>query len=263
MTPTRPEAGGELPPLSTAAACVGLIPARAGSKRVPGKNARMLGGHPLIAYAIASALDSGVLDAVIVSTDSPEIAEVARGIGAEVPFLRPAHLAGDHSPDIDWVRHLLATLESVGRTWDCYAILRPTSPFRRPETIRRAWAAFRADGHADSLRAVQPSREHPAKQWIVEGARMRPVMPNPKPGATPWHSTPYQSLPPVYVQNASLEIARTAAPLRTGTISGTVIMPFLTEGLEGFDINGPEDWLLAEHYAREDPALLPVVRGGS
>lgn len=263
MTPTRPEAGGELPSLPPAPTCVGLIPARSGSKRVPGKNARLLGGQPLIAYAVASALDSGVLDGVIVSTDSPEIAELAQRFGAEVPFLRPAHLAGDHSPDIEWVRHLLARFEDDGRTWDCYAILRPTSPFRRPETIRRAWAAFRADGRADSLRAVQPSREHPAKQWIVEGARMRPVMANPDPSATPWHSTPYQALPPVHVQNASLEIARTAAPLRSGTISGGVIMPFLTDGLEGFDINGPEDWILAEHYAREYPALLPVVRGRS
>jgi CMP-N,N'-diacetyllegionaminic acid synthase len=263
MTRTRSEAIVEPSPLPRDATCVGLIPARAGSKRVPGKNVRMLGGHPLIAYAVASALDSGVLDGVIVSTDSPEIAEVAQAFGAEVPFLRPAEMAGDRSPDIEWIRHLLATLEGEGRAWDCYAILRPTSPFRQPETIRRAWAAFRADGRADSLRAVQPSREHPAKQWIVEGSRMRPVMPNPDPAVTPWHSTPYQALPPVYVQNASLEIARTAAPLLTGTISGTVIMPFLTEGLEGFDINGPDDWLLAEHHVREQPELLPAVRGRS
>jgi N-acylneuraminate cytidylyltransferase len=263
MTPIRSEASVEPSPLPPGATCVGLIPARAGSKRVPGKNTRMLGGHPLIAYAVTSALDSGVLDGVIASTDSPEIAELARAFGAEVPFLRPSEMAGDRSADIEWIRHLLTTLEGEGRAWDCYAILRPTSPFRRPETIRRAWAAFRADGRADSLRAVQPSREHPAKQWILEGARMRPVMSNPNPAVTPWHSMPYQALPPVYVQNASLEIARTAAPLRTGTIAGTVIMPFVTQGLEGFDINGPDDWLLAEHHAREHPELLPAVRGRS
>ncbi len=259
MTRPRPDEHDAPRPTSAGETLVGLIPARAGSKRVPGKNVRVLGRHPLIAYAIGSALGSGVLDAVIVSTDSPEIGEVARSLGAEVPFLRPAEMAGDRAPDIEWVRHLLTTLEQAGRTWDCFAILRPTSPFRRPETIQRAWAAFRADGRADSLRAVQPSREHPAKQWIVEGSRMRPVMANPDPTATPWHSTPYQALPPVYVQNASLEIARTSAPLRAGTISGAEIMPFLTEGLEGFDINGPEDWLLAEHYAREHPELLPDV----
>jgi len=261
MTPTKSEARGEPSPLPPDSTCVGLIPARAGSKRVPGKNVRTLGGHPLIAYTIRSALDSGVLDAVIVSTDSPGIGEIAIGFGAEVPFLRPPDMAGDRSPDIEWIRHLLTTLELDGRAWDCFAILRPTSPFRRPDTIRRAWAAFRADGRADSLRAVQPSREHPAKQWIVEGGRMRPVMPNPDPATTPWHSLPYQALPPVHVQNASLEIARTSAPLRAGTISGTEIMPFLTEGLEGLDINGPDDWLLAEYHARAHPELLPDVAG--
>ena len=260
MTPTRSSAGDKRSQLPPGATCVGLIPARAGSKRLPGKNVRMLGGHPLIAYSVTSALDSDVLDAVIASTDSPEIAEIARAFGAEVPFLRPAEMADDRSPDIEWIRHLLMTLESDGRVWDCYAILRPTSPFRRPETIRRAWAAFRADGQADSLRAIQPCREHPAKQWIVEGSRMRPVMPSPNPAATPWHSTPYQALRPVYVQNASLEIARTVAPLRMGTISGTAVMPFLTEGVEGFDINGPDEWLLAEHHAREHPELLPAIR---
>lgn len=261
MTPNSSDLPGAPSMLAPDATCVGLIPARAGSKRVPGKNIRMLAGHPLIAYAVASALDSGVLDGVIVSTDSPEIAEIARACGAEVPFLRPAEMAGDRSPDIEWVRHLLATLDGEGRAWDCYAILRPTSPFRRPETIRRAWTEFRSDGRADSLRAVQPCREHPAKQWIIEGSRMRPVMSDPDPTATPWHSMPYQTLPPVHVQNASLEIARTSAPLRAGTISGQVIMPFLTEGLEGFDINGPDDWLLAEHHVREHPELLPAVGG--
>ena len=259
MTQARSEVSDEPLALGVGATCVGLIPARAGSKRVPGKNLRLLGGHPLIAYAIASAIDSGVLDGVIASTDSPEIAELAMAFGAEVPFLRPAEMAGDRSPDIEWIRHLLTTLEGEGRAWECYAILRPTSPFRRAETIQRAWAAFRADGQADSLRAVQACREHPAKQWVVEGSRMRPVMANPDSAGTPWHSMPYQALPPVFTQNASLEIARTAAPVRMGTISGTEIMPFLTEGLEGFDINGPDDWLLAEHYAREHPELLPAV----
>src|SRR5688500_7345028 len=121
MTPTRSSAGVKRSQLPPGVTCVGLIPARAGSKRVPGKNVRMLGGHPLIAYSSASALDSDVLDAVSVSTDSPEIAEIARAFGAEVPFLRPAEMAGDRSPDIEWIRHLLVTLETQGRVWDCYA----------------------------------------------------------------------------------------------------------------------------------------------
>jgi CMP-N,N'-diacetyllegionaminic acid synthase len=258
MTLTESERGHQN--LSPAPTCVGLIPARAGSRRVPGKNVRELAGHPLLAYSVSAALDSGVLGAVIVSTDSDAIADTARRYGAEVPFLRPAEMAGDTSPDIEWVRHLLTSLVDRGRRWDCFAILRPTSPFRRAETIRRAWQAFVADGKADSLRAVQPCREHPAKMWVIEGSRLHPIMPNPEIDGTPWHSMPYQALPLVYVQTASLEIARCDAPLRLGTIAGNQIMPFLTEGLEGFDINTPDDWLLAEHHAKERPDALPVIR---
>ena len=94
---------------------VALIPARAGSKRLEGKNVRPLAGHPLIAYTIAAALDSRVFDAVIVSTDSADFAAIARHYGAEIPDLRPAELAGDLSPDIGWVRHSLQSLRSGGR----------------------------------------------------------------------------------------------------------------------------------------------------
>jgi N-acylneuraminate cytidylyltransferase len=82
---------------------VGLIPARAGSKRVPDKNIRLLAGHPVIAYTIAAALESAVFSDVIVSTDSEQYAEIVRYYGAEVPFLRPSELAGDISPDIQWL----------------------------------------------------------------------------------------------------------------------------------------------------------------
>ena len=240
--------------------CIGLIPARAGSKRVPNKNVRPLNGHPLLAYSICAALDSGVFARVIVSTDSPGVASIAQRYGAEVPFLRPAEFASDTSPDIEWIRHLLGELLARGERYDCFSILRPTSPFRRAETIQRAWKSFVEDGKADSLRAVRRCTEHPAKMWIVDGSRMRPVVKNPDPEGTPWHSTPYQALPPIYVQNASLEIARCEAPLRMGTIAGDAIMPFLTEGAEGFDINNADDWILAEHRVRDNPELLPSVK---
>jgi CMP-N,N'-diacetyllegionaminic acid synthase len=259
MTRPKSDAAGQAP-LSASATCVGLIPARAGSKRVPNKNVRDLAGHPLLAYSICAALDSGVFAKVVVSTESEEIAELALRYGAEVPLRRPEELAGDKSPDIEWVRHMLDGLAERGQRYDCFAILRPTSPFRRPATVRRAWRAFLEDGLADSLRAVEKCVQHPGKMWTLDGSRMRPLMANPDADGTPWHSTPYQALPPVYVQNASLEIARCDVPLHKGTIAGDVIMPFLTEGLEGFDINGPEDWILAEHHARQNVSALPDVR---
>ena len=238
---------------------VALIPARSGSVRVPHKNVRRLGGHPLIAYAIAAARDSGVFDAVVVSTDSEDYAKVARHYGAEVPFLRDARMAGSTSPDIEWVLHALDALAGEGRRFDAFSILRPTSPFRKAETIRRAWKAFTEAEGVDSLRAVEPVEQHPGKMWVVRGERMTPLMPlNPEDGP-PWHSQQKAALPKVYVQNASLEIAWTEMAVRTGSIAGQVLVPFFTEGDEGVDINGPQDWWYAEHLISTGEARLPAV----
>lgn len=237
---------------------IALIPARSGSKRVPHKNVRRLGDHPIIAYTVAPALRSGVFDAVVVSTDSEDIADVAQHYGAEVPFLRPAEMAGDRSPDIEWVEYTLRRLAREGRHYECFSILRPTSPFRTEETIRRAWHAFRDETGVDSLRAVERCRQHPGKMWVLRGSRMLPLLPF-GPSEQPWHSSQYQSLPEVHVQNASLEIAWSRVVLERRTIAGEVIMPFVTQGPEGFDINDPDDWLLAEHRVASGDATLPPV----
>lgn len=236
---------------------VALIPARAGSKRLQAKNVRLLAGHPLIAYTISAAKDSGLFDAVVVSTDSPEIAEICVHYGAESPFLRPGPMAGDLSPDIEWLRYTLATLAERGRPYEAFALLRPTSPFRMAATIRRAWNQFQSR-KVDSLRAVELCKQHPAKMWLVDGGLMRPFLDDG--GANPpWHSSAYQSLPVVYAQNASLEIAWSRIPLREGTIAGKLITPFITEGFEGFDINRAEDFLLAETLVERGLAALPPV----
>jgi len=240
-------------------AAVALIPARSGSVRVPHKNIRPLAGHPLIAYAIAAAKASGVFDAVVVSTDSEIYARVARHYGAEVPFLRKAGIAGSTSPDIEWVLHALDALKAEGRSFDAFSILRPTSPFRKPETIQRAWAAFTGAEGADSLRAIEPVEQHPGKMWLVDGERMTPLLPEALQHSPPWHSQQKAALPKVYVQNASLEIAWTDMAVRTGSIAGTSIVPFFTEGDEGVDINGPQDWWYAEHLISTGEARLPAV----
>jgi CMP-N-acetylneuraminic acid synthetase len=237
---------------------VGLIPARAGSKRVRDKNIRSLAGHPVMAYTIAAALQSQVFLDVIVSTDSEQYAKIARYYGAEVPFLRPSELAGDISPDIEWLEYTLKKLEEDGRKYDCFSILRPTSPFRLPETIQRAWKAFLKEEGVDSLRAVEKCQQHPGKMWVVRHRRMVPILPL-GPPEQPWHSSQYQSLPEVYVQNASLEIAWTRVVLKERTIAGNVLMPFLTEKYEGFDVNNPYDWNLAEHWVSNGDVLLPAV----
>ncbi|MBA2302650.1 MAG: acylneuraminate cytidylyltransferase family protein [Acidobacteria bacterium] len=237
---------------------VALVPARAGSKRVPHKNVAPLAGHPLLAYTIAAAQASGVFDAVVVSTDSEHYASIARHYGAEAPVLRPDAIAGDASPDVEWVDHMLGALESSGRSFDAFSILRPTSPFRQPSTIIRAWTAFVEDAGADSLRAVEKCHQHPGKMWVKRGNRLLPLLPF-GPEEQPWHSRQYPSLPLVYVQNASLEIAWTRTVKASRTIAGVNIVPFLTEGFEGFDVNHPYDWHLAELLVARGEALLPSV----
>jgi CMP-N,N'-diacetyllegionaminic acid synthase len=218
----------------------------------------VLGGHPMIAYTIGPAIESKVFDTVIVSTDSEEIAAIARHYGADVPFLRPPALASDTSPDIEWLEYTIAELSAKGRDWDCFSLLRPTSPFRTAETIRRAWTTFTAQQGVDSLRAVELCTQHPGKMWVVRGERMSPLLPFGN-GEQPWHSTPYQALPKVYVQNASLEIAWTRVVRERRTIAGDVLVPFLTEGYEGFDINDAFDWMVAERLLAEGKVILPAV----
>jgi N-acylneuraminate cytidylyltransferase len=237
---------------------IALIPARAGSKRVPDKNIRPLAGHPLIAYTISAALQSEIFSAVLVSTDSQSYADIAKYYGAEVPYLRPAKLGGDHSPDIDWVDHILNRLQQDRREYACFSILRPTSPFRLPETIQRAWSAFNREKGVDSLRAVEKCKQHPGKMWVVRGNRMVPLLPL-TPAEQPWHSSQYQSLPEVYAQNASLEIAWSRVVFKGRTIAGNVLMPFFTENYEGFDVNSAYDWDLAEHLVKSGQAQLPSV----
>jgi CMP-N,N'-diacetyllegionaminic acid synthase len=218
--------------------------------RVPGKNVRELAGHPLLAYSIAAARESGLFDAIVVSTDSAAIAEVGRRYGADVPGLRPAEMATSTASDIDWVQFELARLDD----FDAFSILRPTSPFRRGPTIARAWEQFTAVPGADSLRAVRPVREHPGKMWRIEGELMVPLLEQPA-GEVPTHSRQTAALPVVHVQDSSLEIAWTRI-VADREIAGRRVVPFLTEGAEGFAIDYPDDWERAERMAAADPSLL-------
>jgi CMP-N,N'-diacetyllegionaminic acid synthase len=239
--------------------CIALIPARSGSKRVPDKNIRPLAGHPLIAYSISAAVRSEIFSDIIVSTDSQHYADIASYYGADVPFLRPEEFSGDVSPDIEWVVYTLNTLRQQGKVYDCFSIIRPTSPFRLPQTIRRAWDTFLAEDGVDSLRAVEKCKQHPGKMWVVKGKRMYPLLPFGQ-EQHPWHSSSTQSLPLIYVQNASLEIAWTHVALEKGSIAGEVLVPFFTEEYEGFDVNHPYDWHLAEELVHSGQAVLPDVR---
>ena len=239
---------------------IALIPARFGSKRVKNKNIKVLGKHPLIAYTIQSAIESNVFDEIIVSTDSAEIKEISEYYGARVPFLRPAEFSQDTSPDIQWVRHALDYMIQQNLEYDFFSILRPTSPFRKPDTIKRALDLFMTN-NCDSLRAVEKCLQHPCKMWTKDGKFIKPFieLSDLGPLSQPLHSSQYPSLPEVYVQNASLEIAHTRVVYKDNNISGAKIIPFITENDEGIDVNVEDDWALAKIMINNKKAELPKI----
>jgi N-acylneuraminate cytidylyltransferase len=234
---------------------IALIPARSGSERVANKNIRPLAGHPLLAYAIATARQSGIFDRIVCSTDSGKIAEVAQRYGADVPFLRPEALATSTSPDIEWITHALGRVDDH---YDLFAIVRATNPFRGPDVLERGLRHLLATPEADSIRAVELVKQHPGKMWVLEGKTMRPLL-DQSHLETAWHAGQYQALPEVYVQNSALEIAWTRVVSQTGTREGRVVAPYLTEGYEGFNIDEEEDWDRARRLLDEGKAALPDV----
>lgn len=240
---------------------VGLIPARAGSKRCPGKNTRLFTGHPLLAYTIGAARQSGVFDSVWLSSNDEGARQAGLRYGARV-IIRPEELSTDESPDIAWLEHALKAVTLNTTRPEAFAILRPTSPFRSAETIQRAMAQFlKADQTAHSLRAVEPVRQHPGKMWTWDGPGypIKPLLPRTHADGTPWHSSPTQSLPRYWVQNSSLEIAWTSNVETRRSISGSKIVPFFTEGYEGVAIDTEEDFERAEELVRTGRARLPGI----
>jgi CMP-N,N'-diacetyllegionaminic acid synthase len=236
---------------------VALIGARSGSERVRDKNIRRLAGHPLLAYAIETARQSGAFDRIVVSTDSEAIAKVARWYGADIPFLRPDEYATSTSPDIEWIAWTLPRLED---RYDLFAIVRATNPFRGPDVIRRGLEQLLATPEADSIRAVELVKQHPGKMWVLDelGRLMRPLLDQSHLDVA-WHAGQYQALPRIYVQNSALEIAWTRVVAATGTREGRLLAPYLTEGFEGLNIDDEDDFALAERLVAEGRASLPAV----
>lgn len=152
--------------------CLAVIPARGGSKKLPGKNIRLLDGKPLIAYAIEAALGSGKLDRVIVSTDDKEIAEIAVKHGAETPFLRPAELAKDDSPDRPVLMHVISWLkENEGYVADTVAILRPTTPLKTAEMIDACLGMLEEKRFLTSVRSVTKAQGVYHPYWMYKSAK--------------------------------------------------------------------------------------------
>ena len=234
---------------------VALIPSRAGSRRIPGKNTKLLAGHPLIAYTIAAAQESGVFSRVCIATDDTAIdSEFMQPFWDGKTFMHRRGDVSDSQADVTWVGEVFR----AHSRYHAFAILRPTSPFRTAETIRRAFAQFTLpDQTADSIRAVEPCKQHPGKVWALEMGRITPLLDYKRADGVPWHSCPTQSLPTFYVQNSSLEMAWTANVETHGTIHGRKVAPFFTEGYEGFSLDYPEQWEQAERLMADASVPRP------
>jgi CMP-N,N'-diacetyllegionaminic acid synthase len=204
-----------------------LIPARGGSKSIPRKNLLPLLGKPLLAYTIEHALASRWITRTIVSTEDDEISRAAILAGAEVPFLRPAKLAEDTSPDIDVFRHALDWLKlKQGYIPDLVVHLRATAPMRRVAIVDAAIEQMIAHPEADSLRSVSYPLHTPYKMWRMENGYLTPLVS--VDGVPEAHSMPRQVLPQVFWQNGYVDIIRPAT-VQGGSMCGRLVLPFFVE----------------------------------
>ena len=212
-----------------------LIPARGGSKALPGKNIAPFMGKPLIAWSIESALDARLVTRTMVTTDDEAIAAASRDAGAEVPFLRPAELAEDHVRDLPVFQHALAWLrEHEGYVPDLVVQLRPTSPLRPDGLIDEAVEQVAARPDADSLRAVCVPTASPFKMWRIVDGVLAPLLDS---GVPEQHDAPRQTLPEVFWQIGTIDVIRTATITEQGSMSGRIILPLVVDASLDADID--------------------------
>lgn len=230
-----------------------LIPARGGSKGIPGKNILAIAGRPLVAYSIEQALAARHVSRVIVSTEDDTIAEIALAHGAEVPVRRPAHLAADHSTDLEVFQHMLTALQAAeGYACDLVVHLRPTGPVRRVALIDQAIEMMWSDPSADSLRSVSPAQQTPYKMWRMQGQYMEPLLT--VPGLPESWSRARQELPAAFWQNGYVDVIRPRTILTDNSMTGRRVLPLLID-------TPPLELDYPESIPRVEAAVRAMLRG--
>ncbi len=221
---------------------LGIIPARAGSKRIPGKNIKLLVGKPLVAYSIEAALKSKLLTHVAVSSDSAEVLKIAAQYPEVTPIQRPAELADDHSPAIDYVKHALQTL---GENFDLVVILQPSSPLTLPEDIDHTIELLLQHPEADSSVSVMKldHATHPVKLKVKKDDWLLPFWEEEN-GRMAAHE-----LPELYVRNCAVYVSRSST-ISNGKIIGDHCVGFLMPRERSVDINDPIDFEFAEYLMK-------------
>jgi CMP-N,N'-diacetyllegionaminic acid synthase len=216
-----------------------LIPARGGSKRIPGKNLRSLGGRPLIEWSIAAAQGIPEIAALMVTTDDEAIARAAREAGALVPWLRPAALATDEALSVDVSLHALDWYESENGSVDGLLLLQPTSPLRTKASVTRGIALFRKHERRPVV-GVSPARSHPSLCFEVKGDRMRSFLGGEGLGVRS------QDLPPAHVVNGAFYLISPATLRDRRSFYGDDAVPLVMDEVDGIDIDTEHDWSMAE-----------------
>lgn len=237
-----------------------VIPARGGSKSIPRKNIKPLGGMPLLAYSVAVGLETEAIDRVIVSTDDEEIAAIARQWGAEVPFIRPRELAEDDTPDWPVFYHALQWLEeNEAYRPDVIVQLRPTSPFRRVAHIEEMIDILIRHPDADSVRSVSSPSENPFKMYAVnENELLRPLLQG---QGDEFYNMPRQKLPDVFWHNGNIDVIHWKTIMELESMSGDRILPYVQDSRHLVDIDTEAEWERAEWLLhRVEAAYLPVAQ---
>lgn len=217
-----------------------LIPARGGSKGIPGKNVKLIAGKPLIVWTIEAALRSSFIDAVVVSTDDPAIAEVARCAGAQVPFMRPTELAQDETPGMGPALHALDQLPK----YDSLLLLQPTSPLRTTEDID-ACLVLATQQHAPSVVSVCEADTHPYWTYRLGKDQALERFVDAAPIAR------RQDLPQVFALNGALYFAHAKWLRRNGTFINRETIAYVMTRERSIDIDTPLDWKFAEFLLKE------------
>ena len=219
-----------------------IIPARGGSKSLPKKNILLLNGEPLLCHSVDYSLKSKLIKTTIVSTDSQEIADIAKKCGALAPFIRPTEFAQDDTRDYPVIRHALDFFEAQGKIFDIYILLRPTSPIRPPGLIEKAVEIFKNNPSATSIRSMAKIKEHPYRAWrqgqdgSISGFINNEIEP---------YNIPRQELPPLYFQTGDIEAIRRET-LINGSVSGDCVFPLVIKHDEMIDIDNESDFNRAE-----------------
>lgn len=231
---------------------IALIPARSGSKGVPNKNTRLLGGYPLIAWSIMAAKKARSIDRVIVSTDSYEYAQLAIQLGAEAPFLRPAEISGDRSTDFDFIAHALDWFADDSGEPEYIVHIRPTTPFRDPAQIDAAVRLFQSSKVATALRSAQEMPESAYKNFEIapEGQFKRLGADGTELDAA---NNARQQFPATYQANGYVDVLSTRFIRDNGLIHGDWVLPFITPTV--VEVDTEDDFALLEYQLARTPKI--------